>query len=200
MYFGAVLTLEPSPASLNPDSVWEEKMRSGNLKRCLYQPALSCSASSIYFSVCYLQLDTRTWHSVAAAVWEMKQFKCESPKRSYKMMMMTTTMGVWVCTHVEKGGLNCGGLEERGRGSGRRGEPLTTSAACTAIYWERPPTVGKEVGAKKKKKISGWYILQHQLWVWLLSENSQLCMFWVQFGFRWGHRVSWTFSLLNSGK
>lgn len=116
-------------------------------QRCLYEPALSCSASSIYFSVCSLQLNTRTWPSVAAAVWEMRQFKRESPKRSCKMMMLmmtVMTMGVWVCT--------CGGTGREAEGVEGGGEPLTASATCTSVYLERPPYCGEGSWYKKAKK------------------------------------------------
>lgn len=53
MYLGAILTLEPTPASLNPDSVWKEKMRSENLNRgvLISQPRLGFTS---LFAICNL--------------------------------------------------------------------------------------------------------------------------------------------------
>lgn len=53
---------------------------------------------------------------------------------------------------MEKGELNCGDWKREAKGVEGGGEPSTTPAACTSIYVERPPTVGKEFGAKKQKK------------------------------------------------
>lgn len=163
MYLGEILTLEieGGPTSLNPDSVWKKNIKSENLKRgvLITQSCLSVFTEILQplyllllFAVCSSILRF-AWPSVAAAVWEMRQFEGESPKRSYKMVMMTMMMSMWVCTNVEKGGVRLRRTGREGEGEEKVGESSTTSLASTFIYLERPPTVGEGSWCNKNLKM-----------------------------------------------
>lgn len=171
-------------------------MRSGNLNRgvfmsqpCLVQPLVFISLFALCNSIpgldlLLLQLFGRWGNSNVKVLREAVKWWC-----------WWWRWWRWVCECVR-----VGGLEERGRGSWGRGRALNRiSYLHLRLFRETSLLWGRKL-VQKSKKTSGWYILQHQLWVWFLSENSQLCRFWVQFGFRWGHWVSWTFSFLNSAK
>lgn len=135
------LTLELSPTLVltlfvRKKKKWDQRISTG-MSLC-HQPF---SFNPKFSSVCYLQLDTRTW-PVAAAVWEMRQFKGESHQLSNKMMMLMRKY-VWVW---KKEGLGYGGDWKGGRDHSH-------IRYLHNYLFKRPPTRSRKLVKKKKKHL-----------------------------------------------